>query len=328
MDPMQASSVWERIEPLLEEAMSRLGAVDRDALILRFMEGKSLQEVGNALGLREDAARKRVYRAVEKLRVIFGQRGVFATSALLATALSASAAPTTPAGLAASVATAAINKGVILTISTSTLAKITLPLMTWTKTKIAIIAVVALLIGGTTTVIVIRKATSLAVPQIVATNPGSPIANDDGRLGGPGNGPPDWRADLAKAQSPEEKEMIERIWCVDNLKQVGGAAREWAIAHNNLFPGDLFILKTQIGPGYLACPSDRSKTEATKWALTTTNNVSYVLVSPNIKDTRPNLVIVRCPVHGHVALGDGSVLQGNIVAQRGIAPDNTMKLGE
>jgi len=109
MDPMQASSVWERIEPLLEEAMSRLGPVDRDAVILRFMDGKSLQEVGNALGLNEDAARKRVHRAVENLRGIFAQRGVVTTSALLATALSASAAPATPPGLAVSVATAALT---------------------------------------------------------------------------------------------------------------------------------------------------------------------------------------------------------------------------
>ena len=52
--------------------------------------------------------------------------------------------------------------------------------------------------------------------------------------------------------------------------------------------------------------------------------LSYVMVSPYIKDNRPNLVVVRCPVHRHVALSDGSVLQGNIVAKRGINPDNKM----
>ncbi len=325
MDSIQADSVWERIQPLLEEAMSRLGQADRDAVVLRFMEGKSLQEVGQALGLSEDAARKRVHRAVEKLKAIFGRRGVATTSALLTTALSASAMPTVPAGLGASVAAAAIGKGVILATSTSTLVKGTLTLMTWTKIKIATLAVAALVLGGATTVIVSRKMTAVAVEETPATNPGPAIANGGGRLGGPGNRPPDWRAALAQAHSPGEKEQIERFWCVDNLKQVGGAAREWALTHDSVFPGDVFVLKTQIAPRYLTCPSDPGKTEAGTWAVTTTANVSYVLVSPSIKDTRPNLVVIRCPVHGHVALSDGSVLQGNIVAKLGMNSDNTMR---
>src|SRR5207253_1940413 len=78
--------------PLLEEAMSHLGQTDRDAVVLRFMEERSLQEVGQALGLTEEAARKRVHRAVEKLRSIFSRRGIAASSGLLMAALSASAA--------------------------------------------------------------------------------------------------------------------------------------------------------------------------------------------------------------------------------------------
>ena len=56
--------------------MSRLGAKDRDALVLRFFENKNCAEVGTALGASEDAAKMRVNRALEKLRKFFTKRGV------------------------------------------------------------------------------------------------------------------------------------------------------------------------------------------------------------------------------------------------------------
>src|SRR2546422_1076526 len=45
MDPTKPDSVWNQIAPLLEEAMSHLGKADRDAVVLRFMEERSRQEV-------------------------------------------------------------------------------------------------------------------------------------------------------------------------------------------------------------------------------------------------------------------------------------------
>ena len=66
-------AAWKQMSPLQEEAMLRLGQTDRAALVLRFFEGRSLNEVGVALGASEDAAKKRVNRAVEKLRKFFSQ---------------------------------------------------------------------------------------------------------------------------------------------------------------------------------------------------------------------------------------------------------------
>ena len=48
-------SIWDEMVPLLDEAMARLRQPDRDALVLRYFENKSLQEVGAALGLQERA---------------------------------------------------------------------------------------------------------------------------------------------------------------------------------------------------------------------------------------------------------------------------------
>ncbi len=40
------SKAWLRISPILDDAISKLGARDRDAIVLRFFENKSLGEVG------------------------------------------------------------------------------------------------------------------------------------------------------------------------------------------------------------------------------------------------------------------------------------------
>src|SRR5437870_4060422 len=56
--------LWAELSPLLDDAMARLRAGDRDALVLRYFQNKSFAEVGTAMGLRERAAQKRVLRAV------------------------------------------------------------------------------------------------------------------------------------------------------------------------------------------------------------------------------------------------------------------------
>jgi RNA polymerase sigma factor (sigma-70 family) len=65
---------WTQIEPLLDDAMAALEETDRSAILLRYFENKSLREVGEALGTSDDAAQKRVSRAVEQLREFFSKR--------------------------------------------------------------------------------------------------------------------------------------------------------------------------------------------------------------------------------------------------------------
>src|SRR5690348_11562707 len=80
---------WAQIVPLLEQAMAQLNPPDRDAVVLRFFQAKSFQEVGASLGTSEDAAKMRVSRAVEKLRKFFVRRGVALSAAALGAALTA-----------------------------------------------------------------------------------------------------------------------------------------------------------------------------------------------------------------------------------------------
>src|ERR1700722_19004183 len=147
--------IWPQIMPLLEDAMGRLGEKDRNAIALRFFEGKSFQEIGTAFGARENAAKKRVAYALEKLRKYFSKCGVNSTAATLAGAISANSVQAAPAMLAKTATAVALAKGAAASTSTLTLIKGALEVMAWTKVKMAIVAgAVVLLATGTTTVIV------------------------------------------------------------------------------------------------------------------------------------------------------------------------------
>ncbi len=149
------SDVWPHIAPLLDVAMVGLNETDRHAVVLRFFDGKSMREVGVALGASEDAARVRVNRSVEKLRRFFSKRGVVLPAAVLTAAISAHAVQAAPVALAKTAAAVAIAKGATASGSTLTLVKGALKFMVWTKAKTAIVAgVVVLLAAGTTPVLI------------------------------------------------------------------------------------------------------------------------------------------------------------------------------
>ncbi len=132
---------WEQIAPHLDEAMAKLGGKDRDAVLLRYFENKTFAEVGAAFGTNEDAARKRITRAVEKLRNYFSKRGVTLTAAILAGAVSANSIQAAPVALAKTVTAVALVKGAAASGSTLTIIKGVLKIMAWSKVKIVVVVV-------------------------------------------------------------------------------------------------------------------------------------------------------------------------------------------
>ncbi len=104
----EAALDWERIRPLLDEAISSLDEEDRDALLLRFFKNQDFRAVGLALGVSDDAAQKRVSRALDKLHDLLSRKGITTTAAALSVAISANAVQTAPVGLVATLASAAI----------------------------------------------------------------------------------------------------------------------------------------------------------------------------------------------------------------------------
>jgi RNA polymerase sigma factor (sigma-70 family) len=99
-----SSADWERLRPILDAALGRLPAKDRDAVLLHYFEQKNFRAVGDALGLSDDAAQKRVSRALDKLRNFLTRGGVAVSAASLANLLHAGTVSVAPGGLAASVA--------------------------------------------------------------------------------------------------------------------------------------------------------------------------------------------------------------------------------
>ena len=154
-DPDQTDSTWEQLSPFLDEAMAQLRDKDRDAIVLRYFENRSLKEIGGALGVEERAAQKRVARGLEKLRKFFVKRGIASTTATLAGAISANSVQAAPIELAKTISAVAIAKGAAASTSTLTLIKGALKIMAWTKAKSVIVAsAVVLLVAGTATVVV------------------------------------------------------------------------------------------------------------------------------------------------------------------------------
>ena len=127
---------WNRLRPVIEDAMHELDDEDRHAVLLRFFQNKSLNEVGAALNLTENAARMRVDRALDKLRGKLARHGITTTAAALAAVVAANAVQAAPAGLVATISAAAIA-GSAVQASTLIAATKTIAMTTLQKTIVA-----------------------------------------------------------------------------------------------------------------------------------------------------------------------------------------------
>jgi uncharacterized protein (TIGR03435 family) len=165
IQPTAPDLFWEQMSPLLDEALATLGETDRQAVLLRYFENKSLAEVGSHLGAGEDTARKRVSRALEKLHRYFSKRGVSSTTAIIAGAISANSVQAAPVALAKSVVAVAIAKGAAASGSTLTLLKGALKIMAWTKAKTVVVAGAVVLFATGTAVVVVEKVVSHVVAE-------------------------------------------------------------------------------------------------------------------------------------------------------------------
>jgi uncharacterized protein (TIGR03435 family) len=171
---------WSQIAPLVDTALARLNETDRTAVVMRFFYGKSLREVGAALGANEDSARMRINRALEKLRRFFAGRGVDSTAATIAGAISASSIQAAPAGLAKSVAAMVIAKNAAAGGANLTLIKGALKLMAWTKAQTAIVVGAGLLLAVGTASLTVKEVSHYR--QETVWNQIIPSTDEDSRV--------------------------------------------------------------------------------------------------------------------------------------------------
>lgn len=183
----EADSGWQEIEPLLHGGLAALNGGDRDAVLLRFFEGRSLKETGQALGITEDAARMRVARAVEKLRRHFARHGFVVPAAALAALLTSHAAQAAPAaclagatvagnGAAAGAGAGGVANGALAGGKVSVLYGGAVRAMAVAKLKVAAVAVMGAALAGAGGVSMVRLASKPEAPTAVLAAASAPAA--------------------------------------------------------------------------------------------------------------------------------------------------------
>ncbi|HKS37564.1 MAG TPA: hypothetical protein VJW76_10270, partial [Verrucomicrobiae bacterium] len=122
---------------------------------------------------------------------------------------------------------------------------------------------------------------------------------------------------LAKA-----KDRAASIRCVNNLKQMGLAARIYATDHNDAFPPDFLSMTNElVSPKVLVCPLDSNPAAAaaSDWAGFDPSWNSYDYVTRGLTESTPGFetkVLFRCRIHGHECKGDGSVVMSHSGVRR------------
>lgn len=167
----EIDGVWKEIRPLLDEAMGELHEKDREAVILRFFQNRTMSEIGGALRLGENATRMRVERALERLRERLGRKGIKSSASLLGAALAANAVSAPPIGLASTVLGSALAGAAAAGAATTT----TLPLlhfMTATQLK-AGLATMAL-VGATTGLLVTQNSKAALEAELASLRAAAP----------------------------------------------------------------------------------------------------------------------------------------------------------
>jgi type II secretory pathway pseudopilin PulG len=114
---------------------------------------------------------------------------------------------------------------------------------------------------------------------------------------------------LSKAKS-----KAQEIKCVNNLKQIGLAARMYSNDHADTFPTNFAALESYLGDAsILICPADSQHVPLAvrDFNQLGPSNISYQFLLPGAKESDVNdQVVFLCPIHGNSGMGDGSVQQG------------------
>lgn len=181
------SDLWTQVAPEIDGCLGQLGETDRMAILLRFFEDKSFPEVGAALRLSEEAARKRVNRALEKLQSLLQRRGLTASALGLGTLLSAQAAGSVstaaaPVGLGTKVASVALaaKAGTAAPAAVTSLAQSVATKWAWVQAKAWIWGVGTVAAVGTAAGVLLTQLPS----QSDSTSSGASRSADDYRVAG------------------------------------------------------------------------------------------------------------------------------------------------
>ena len=226
---------WDEIAPMLDEAVAQLSKKDREAILARFYERRGYAEIGQALGVSEEAASKRVQRAVEKLRGVLAKKGVMAGAAGLGVVMAEKVTAAAPAGLVEAV-TAAVGSGG--TGSAGVIAKGVIKMMAWAKMKVA-----AMVWGGIGLPLALAGAAIYA--EVGIATPGTrPLQQPPASLGAPKT--------PGTNVVPVEEPDITMMWAEG--KKDAAAKRFVEIRWNDYRPSQSMSIFTVTEEQYLLLP--------------------------------------------------------------------------
>ncbi|HMJ90871.1 MAG TPA: sigma-70 family RNA polymerase sigma factor [Candidatus Acidoferrum sp.] len=176
--PPESDPAWKQIAPMLDDALNRLAEADRAVIFLRFFEKKTAADIASALKLSEEAAQKRVTRALERLRGLLAGGGAVLSTVTLTTLITTQAVVAAPIGLLTSVSAAALAGGTVAGGITIT----TLKLIIMSKLKVS--AVSALLVAAIATPLVFQhqRVTKLRAENVVHAQQASDLRDENAKL--------------------------------------------------------------------------------------------------------------------------------------------------
>jgi RNA polymerase sigma factor (sigma-70 family) len=138
--PSGDGSHEEEMWPVVEEAIASLGTVERDSIVLHYLQDLSYAEMASMLGIAEPTARKRVSRALQALEGRLRSRGVTrSAAAVLAGVVAQQGGVSASAGLAAGAVASSEAASIPVSLFLHTI-------MTHTTAKVAACAAAAILV--------------------------------------------------------------------------------------------------------------------------------------------------------------------------------------
>jgi RNA polymerase sigma factor (sigma-70 family) len=192
---------WNQIRPLLDAGIAQLSQSDQAAVVLRFLRGQTFREVGNALGVSEDSARKRVDRALERLRKFLLRSGVPSTcgAGALGALLIGRAVQPAPAAVVAHASQSAAS---------ASAASLPFSLAAMTPAAKAVVGLVAaaLIFGGGTALYYARTQRISSIATV--TSPVAAPANADQSSGA---SPADWQENFNTVYQLDDNQIVKHI---------------------------------------------------------------------------------------------------------------------
>ena len=161
----ESLAVWEEIVPWLDESLCRLSRKDHEAIVLRFFQNKSFLEIATVFGSTEEAVRKRVNRAVEKLRQFLKHRGVVVSPEALAAVLENTVRPCPP-GLSEAIRPVANSSG---STTVPPLILETLQTLRWRFWRPVVATAIVVLLASLVSALLFRKHISASLASPLST---------------------------------------------------------------------------------------------------------------------------------------------------------------